>query len=75
MTQQSLTSESRNRVIKIVFGVVAITCLIAGLVIYLFAEQLGLSEETAQIVAIAFLAAGAGDYLALKFWDRIANRR
>ena len=75
MTQQTPGGEARNRVVKIVFGVMALVCLLAGLAIYLFAEQFGISEETAQIVAIAFLAAGVGDYFVLKFWDRFASRR
>ena len=75
MTQQSSSNETRTSAVKIAFGAMALVCLVAGLVIYQFAEQFGFSEETAQIVAIAVLAAGAGDYLVLKFWDRVAGRR
>ena len=74
MTQQTQQSVTRTRMIKIVFGVMAFVCLVTGLAVYLLAEQLGFSEETAQVVAIAFLAAGVGDYLILKFWDRLLNR-
>lgn len=75
MTQQSPRNEARTRAVKIAFGVMALVCVAAGLAIYLFAEQFGFSEETARIVAIAFLVAGAADYVVLKFWDRFAGRR
>ncbi len=68
-------TDVRNNMVKVAFGIMALVCLAAGLVVYLFAEQLGFSEDTAQIVAIAFLVAGAGDYLVLKLWDRIMARR
>jgi positive regulator of sigma E activity len=61
--------------VKVVFGIMALVCLAAGLIVYLFAERLGFSEDTARIVAIAFLVAGAVDYLVLKLWDRIMARR
>ena len=68
-------TDVRNSMVKVAFGIMALVCLAAGLVVYLFAEQLGFSEDTAQIVAIAFLVTGAGDYLVLKLWDRIMPRR
>ena len=75
MREGSEQRQVRNSMVKAVFGIMALVCLAAGLIIYLFAEQLGFSEDTAQIVAIAFLVAGAGDYLVLKLWDRIMARR
>ena len=75
MRAQSRQHEARSRVVKIAFGVMALVCLLTGLVIFLFADRFGLSADTANIVAIAFLAAGAGDYFVLKFWDRLFVRR
>ncbi len=75
MREGSEQRQVRNGMVKAVFGIMALVCLAAGLIIYLFAEQLGFSEDTARIVAIAFLVAGAGDYLVLKLWDRIMARR
>ncbi len=75
MAEGSRQTEVRNSMVKIVFGIMALVCLAAGLIVYLFAEQLSFSEDTAQIVAIALLVAGAGDYLVLKLWDRIMPRR
>ena len=75
MREQSEQREARNSMVKVAFGIMALVCLAAGLIVYLFAEQLSFSEDTAQIVAIALLVAGAGDYLVLKLWDRIMARR
>lgn len=63
--------QRQRKIVKIGFGVMAIVSVLAGLFIYLFAAQLGLDPETAQIVAIAFLIVGLVDYLALRFWDRL----
>ena len=75
MREGSEQRQVRNSMVKVVFGIMALVCLAAGLIVYLFAERLGFSEDTARIVAIAFLVAGAGDYLVLKLWDRIMARR
>ena len=75
MTQQRSGKQTQGRAVKAVFGVMALGCLLAGLVTYLFAADFGFSEEAAQIVAIAFLVAGVIDYIMLKLWDRIFSRR
>jgi len=75
MTRQASRIEARNRAVKLAFGVMTIMCLLTGFVIYLFADQLGFSDETARFVAIAFLAAGVADYIVLKLWDRLMSRR
>jgi TRAP-type C4-dicarboxylate transport system permease small subunit len=74
MTKQTDRNEARHQLIKIAFGAMALLCVLAGFAVYLLADWLGLSEDTARIVAIAFLVAGAGDYLILRLWDRIAAR-
>lgn len=61
-------------VVKLAFGLGALICLLTGLVLYLFAPQLGLDPATAELVAVAFLIAGAADYLVLHFWERIVSR-
>lgn len=75
MIQGNEQSEDRHRLVKIAFGIMTLVCLATGFSVYLFAEQLGFAEDTAQYVAIAFLVAGVGDYIILKFWDRIMARR
>ena len=75
MVENDRQAERTDRVVKIAFGVAALICLAGGLVIYLFPNAVGLDEETAEIVAIAFLLAGFMDYLILRFWDRFRRRR
>lgn len=65
----------RDMVVKLAFGIGALICLLTGLVLYMFAPQLGLDPATARLVAVAFLIAGAVDYLVLHFWERLGNRR
>jgi hypothetical protein len=67
--------ETRNRILKVAFGLMALVCLLAGLAVYVSAGALGLDQDTADLLAIAFLAAGVADYLILRSWDRIAKRR
>lgn len=74
MTQSANGNTDRSRIAKIAFGVMAIVCLSAGLILYLFAADLGMDPDTARFVAIAFLVAGAADYLVLRFWDRLMKK-
>lgn len=64
-----------SRIAEFLFGAAALLCVLAGLILYLFAESFGLDPEFANIVAILFLAAGLADYLLLRFWGRIVDRR
>lgn len=75
MAHDSTQRRNNDKLIKIAFGLMAMVCLLTGLALYLFAEQLGFDEETARYVAIAFLVAGAGDYIVLRFWDRLRKNR
>lgn len=75
MRGQGARAEARNRMVKIAFGTAALVCLATGIIVYLFAEPLGFSDDTAQIVALAFLAAGVVDYIILRLWDRIMAGR
>lgn len=60
-----------RRLVKAVLAIMALGMLATGLILYIFAETLGLAAGTAEIIAIAFLAAGLMDYLLLVMWDRI----
>lgn len=73
--QSNENRNSGNRIAKIAFGIMAIVCLSAGLILYLFAADLGMDPDTARFVAIAFLVAGFADYLVLRFWDRLMKKR
>lgn len=75
MRRSNAQSEDSHRLVKAVLGIMTLVCISTGLIVYLFAQQLGFDEDTAQIVAIAFLAAGVGDYIVLKLWDRIVAKR
>jgi len=75
MTDTHTKNGNVDRIVKIAFGVMAILCLLTGLVLYLFAESFGLDQETARYVAIAFLIVGFSDYIVLRFWDRLKKRR
>ncbi len=65
----------RNRAIKLVFAAGALGCVLAGLLLYVFADELGFDPDEANFLAMAFLAAGFADYLLLRFWDRIFRSR
>lgn len=67
-------ASQRDAIVKIAFGAGALICVLAGLIVYIFASDLGLAPDTAQILAVAFLIAGFADYLVLRFWDRIVRR-
>lgn len=71
MTNANGGERPPNRIVKVAFGAAALGCVLTGLVIYLFAPSVGIDAGTAEIIAIAFLAAGLLDYLLLRFWDRI----
>lgn len=75
MTDDNQPSANSHRIMKIAFGVMALLCLCTGLVLYLFADSFGYDPDTARYVALAFLAAGVGDYFVLRFWDRLVKRR
>ncbi|GAB4240788.1 MAG: hypothetical protein Kow0032_28650 [Methyloligellaceae bacterium] len=62
---------TRSRVIKALLGITALATVLAGLLLYSFAEQLGISEGSAAVIATAFLVAGFLDYILMRAWDRI----
>ncbi len=64
----------RNRIVKAAFAGAALVSVLAGLLLYVFADSVGLDGDTAELVAIAFLAVGAVDVLLLGLWDRLFRR-
>ena len=75
MAEQHRQFREPGRVAKLAFGVMALFSLLAGAVLFYFAEYFGFDQETSQIVALVFLIAGFADYLILHFWDRLFKRR
>lgn len=71
MAERERSQSARGRLAKLAFGVMALLSLLAGAVIFYFADQLGFDEQTARIVALTFLIAGFADYLILHFWDKL----
>ena len=71
MSDPSEGARRRNRIAKAAFAAGALVSVLAGLVLYLFADAFGLDHDTAELVAIAFLGVGAVDALLLGFWDRL----
>jgi hypothetical protein len=49
----------------------ALFSVVAGFVIWQFADAIGIEQDTAQLIATVFLIAAAGDALVLHFWDRL----
>lgn len=66
---------TNQRIIRIAFGAMALLSILAGLVLWNFADAIGLEEDTARLVATAFVIAGIGDALVLHFWDRLFKPR
>ncbi|MGI9384515.1 MAG: hypothetical protein ACR2PO_15295 [Methyloligellaceae bacterium] len=71
MTNERGGSRDHHRIAKLAFGGTAIISVLIGLLIYVFAEHVGLEPDMAQWVALVFLGVGVADYLLLWFWDRI----
>jgi uncharacterized membrane protein len=68
-------SGAHRRVIRFAFGAMALVSVLIGLGVWQFADAIGIEDDTARLIAIAFLVAGIGDVLVLHFWDRLfANR-
>ena len=63
--------ERSQRVVQATLGILALTSLVFGLAIYLLAGRLAISQDTARVVASAFLAAAILDALVLYLWERI----
>jgi hypothetical protein len=73
-TTEPAAASANERLAKAVFGVLALAFVLAGLGIYLLQGRLGIDEDTARLVATAFLVVGIGDTLLLYLWDRLFKR-
>ena len=71
MSGPPIPGQSQSRLLRVIFGALALVSVVAGLLLYLFADRLGLNQDTAEIIAIAFLIAGVGDAVVLHYWERI----
>ena len=73
-TPEPAATAANERIAKAVFAVLALACVLAGFGIYLLQARLGIDEDTARLVATAFLVVGMGDTLLLYLWDRLFKR-
>ena len=73
-TTEPAQTAANERLAKAVFALLALVFVLAGLGIYLLQERLGIDEDTARLVATAFLVVGIGDTLLLYLWDRLFKR-
>ena len=64
-----------QRIVKSAFAFAALISVLIGLGLYVSAEVLGIDDQTARWIALAFLAAGLADYLLLRYWDKIFKKR
>jgi xanthine/uracil permease len=64
-----------ERLAKALFAAMAVLFVLAGLVIHVVQTRPGIDEDTARLIATAFLATGIADTLVLYRWDRIFKRR
>jgi hypothetical protein len=74
-TSGPAANTSNEHLAKAVFAALALASVLAGFGIYLLHVRLGIDEDTARLIATAFLAVGIGDTLLLYLWDRLFKRR
>ncbi len=67
--------ESGGLPVRAVFAALAFGSLLAGLVIHLLRDQLGIPTDTARMIVLVFLAVGVADALLVYFWESIVGRR
>ena len=61
--------------VKAMFAALALGSVLAGLIVYVFRESLGIPDDTAQTIAIVFIAVAIADIALLLFWDSLFKRR
>lgn len=61
--------------VKAMFAALALGSVLAGLIVYVFRESLGIPDDTAQTIAIVFIAVAIADIALLLFWDTLFKRR
>lgn len=68
------TREPNVRLAKAVFANLALLSVLAGAALYLLRARIGIAEDTARLVATAFIIVGIADTIVLLAWDRIFRR-
>jgi hypothetical protein len=73
--QHDRASPRDGRAMRLLFAGLALGSLAIGVALYSFADGLGLDQDTARLLATAFLAPAVADALILYFWDRLFTRK
>jgi hypothetical protein len=60
--------------VKALFAALALGSVLAGFMIYLLQEQLGIPSDTARFVTTVFVVLGVADALVLYVWDRYSKK-
>jgi hypothetical protein len=60
--------------VKAMFAALALGSVLAGLVVYVLRERLGIPDDTAQMIATVFIVVATADIALLIFWDRLFKR-
>ena len=60
-----------QQLVQLTLAVLSLASLAFGVGIYVLAHRLGIAQDTARIIATAFLGAAIADALVLYLWDRI----
>lgn len=60
--------------VKALFAALALGSVLAGFMVYLLQEQLGIPPDTARFVTTVFVVLGVIDALILYLWDRFSRR-
>ena len=60
--------------VKALFAALALGSVLAGFMVYLLQDQLGIPSDTARYITTVFVALGVVDALILYVWDRYTKR-
>ncbi len=74
MNQESGGQPTAEQQVKQTFAALAVGSLLAAVAVYLLRETLGIPDETARLVSLAFALLAVVDGLVIYFWDRIFKR-
>ncbi len=67
--------ERSARIVQVALGAMALGSVAFGLGVYAAGDRLGLAEDTAKVIASAFLIAASLDALVLYGWERMFGPR
>jgi TRAP-type C4-dicarboxylate transport system permease small subunit len=60
--------------VKALFAALALGSVLAGFMVYLLQDQLGIPSDTARYITTVFVVLGVVDAVVLYLWDRYTKR-